>query len=148
MTPKLALISEHASPLAALGGADSGGQNVYVSQLARHLAGLGWDVDVFTRRDNEQLPEVVQWGHRVRIIHLAAGPATRVAKEALLPHMAEFTSALLRFCQRQRQHYDLLHANFWLSGLVAAELNSSQLESRSFSTSGSRSNLGQSLATR
>src|SRR2546423_759974 len=49
---RIALISEHASPLAALGGADGGGQNVYVAWLARHLAAQGHDVDVFTRRDD------------------------------------------------------------------------------------------------
>ena len=48
---RVAMISEHASPLACLGGADAGGQNVYVGQLARHLARRGWQVDVFTRRD-------------------------------------------------------------------------------------------------
>ena len=32
---RIALISEHASPLAALGGTDAGGQNVYVAQVAR-----------------------------------------------------------------------------------------------------------------
>jgi len=34
---RIAMISEHASPLAGLGGADGGGQNVYVAQVARHL---------------------------------------------------------------------------------------------------------------
>ncbi len=48
---RVALISEHASPLAALGGVDSGGQNVYVQQIAQHLAARGLAVDVFTRRD-------------------------------------------------------------------------------------------------
>ena len=61
MSRRIALISEHASPLGALGGVDGGGQNVYVGQVARHLAASGWDVDVFTRRDAEALPEVVDW---------------------------------------------------------------------------------------
>ena len=58
---RIAMISEHASPLAMLGGVDSGGQNVYVGQLARHLAALGYEVDVFTRRDSAGLPEVAEW---------------------------------------------------------------------------------------
>ena len=41
---RIALFSEHASPLGILGGVDAGGQNVYVGQLAKHLAGLGWDM--------------------------------------------------------------------------------------------------------
>ena len=54
------MISDHASPLAAQGGVDSGGQNVYVAQLTRRLAARGIEVDVFTRRDSADLPEVVQ----------------------------------------------------------------------------------------
>ena len=51
MTRKIAIISEHASPLALLGGVDNGGQNVYIAQVARHLALDGAQVDVFTRKD-------------------------------------------------------------------------------------------------
>jgi hypothetical protein len=48
---RIALISDHASPLAAPGSVDCGGQNVYVANLARELAQAGHAVDVFTRRD-------------------------------------------------------------------------------------------------
>jgi phosphoheptose isomerase len=119
---RIAMISEHASPLAVLGGVDSGGQNVYVGQLARHLAAVGYEVDVFTRRDSPGLPEVAEWASGVRIVHVPAGPAESVRKEALLPHMAEFTAGMIRFCRRQRVRYALVHANFWMSGLVAADL--------------------------
>jgi phosphoheptose isomerase len=117
---RIAMISEHASPLAMLGGVDAGGQNVYVGQLARHLAALGYQVDVFTRRDSPQLPEMAEWTGGVRIIHVAAGPPEIVPKEQLLPHMAEFARHMLRVVRRGR--YALGHANFWMSGLVAAEL--------------------------
>lgn len=90
MTRYIALISEHASPLAILGGIDSGGQNVYVGQLAKNLAASGYEVDVFTRRDSDLLPETAEWVRGVRIIHVPAGPPTNVRKEALLPHMAAF----------------------------------------------------------
>jgi phosphoheptose isomerase len=116
------MISEHASPLAMLGGVDAGGQNVYVGQLARHLAAFGYEVDVFTRRDSPILPEVAEWVPGVRIVHVPAGPAEFVRKEALLPHMAEFTDSVLGFCRRQRRRYALAHANFWMSGLVAADV--------------------------
>jgi len=122
MTKRIAMISEHASPLGVLGGVDSGGQNVYVGQLARNLTAIGYDVDVFTRRDSDLLPEIAEWVNGVRIIHLPAGPPAYVRKEELLPYMELFTAALLRFCKRQRVTYDLVHANFWMSGLVAAEV--------------------------
>jgi glycosyltransferase involved in cell wall biosynthesis len=117
---RIALISEHASPLAMLGGVDSGGQNVYVGQLARRLAARGYRVDVFTRRDREDLPDVVPWCEGARVIHVAAGPPTWVRKEDFLPFMGEFTASVLRHCGRLS--YDLIHANFFLSALVAADV--------------------------
>jgi D-inositol-3-phosphate glycosyltransferase len=120
MSRRVALISEHASPLGTLGGVDSGGQNVYVGQVARHLALRGWEVDVFTRRDSEVLPDVVEWQPGVRVIHVAAGPPCFVPKEQLLPYMADFTAAVL--AEARCRPYGLLHANFWMSGLVAADV--------------------------
>src|ERR671925_1071946 len=96
---RIAMISEHASPLAILGGVDSGGQNVYVGQLARHLAAIGYEVDVFTRRDSPLLPETAEWVRGVRIVHVPAGPATFVRKEVLLPYMDAFTEYVLHFCR-------------------------------------------------
>ncbi len=121
----IALISEHASPLALLGGVDSGGQNVYVAQVARHLAQLGHRVDVFTRRDDERLPEVFEWEADVRVIHVPAGPATVVPKEQLLEHMAAFADWMDEWIGKRPIPYDLVHANFWMSALVAAELKQS-----------------------
>lgn len=121
MTKRIALISEHATPLGIFGGVDSGGQNVYVGQLAKHLAAIGYHVDVFTRRDSESLPEVVEWQQGVRIIHVPAGPPKAIAKEKLLPYMAKFTSFVIDWCRTQVA-YDLIHANFWMSALVAANV--------------------------
>lgn len=125
MKKRIALISEHASPFGVLGGVDSGGQNVYVGQLARHLAAMGYAVDVFTRRENSLLPEIADWVEGVRIIHVPAGPATCVRKEDLLPFMEDFTAYVRQFCEQQTPTYDLIHANFWMSGLVAAEVKRS-----------------------
>jgi D-inositol-3-phosphate glycosyltransferase len=119
---RIAMISEHASPLAMLGGVDAGGQNVYVGQLARHLASIGYEVDVITRRDSPLLPETAEWVRGVRIVHVPAGPPEFVRKEDLLPHMEEFTANVLRLVRRQRRGYALAHANFWMSGLVAADV--------------------------
>ena len=122
MTRRIAIISEHASPLALLGGVDSGGQNVYVGQLASNLATMGYEVDVFTRRDSDFLPETTEWVNGVRIVYVTAGPAEFIPKEEMLPLMDEFTAYMIRFCKRQRKPYDIVHANFFMSGLVAAEV--------------------------
>jgi len=122
MTKRIAFISDHASPVGILGGVDSGGQNVYVGQLAKNLAALGYEVDVFTRRDSERLPEIAEWVNGIRIIHVPAGPPSFVRKEELLKYMPEFTAYVLQFFKCQRKSYDLVHPNFWMSGLVACEL--------------------------
>jgi D-inositol-3-phosphate glycosyltransferase len=117
----IALISEHASPLAAVGGIDSGGQNVYVAQVARALGRMGYSVDVFTRRDSAELAEVVPYAPGVRVVNVPAGPATYIRKEELLPVMGEFSEFVCDFSQRNGG-YRLAHANFFMSGLAAMKL--------------------------
>jgi len=121
MSRRIAFISDHASPLATLGGVDAGGQNVYVAQLARQLANAGDEIDIYTRRDAPGQPEIVEWLPWIRVIHVPAGPAKAIAKEELLPYMGEFRDWMIRFVRRQPA-YDLVHAHFFLSGRVAADI--------------------------
>jgi glycosyltransferase involved in cell wall biosynthesis len=118
---RIAFISEHASPLAAIGGVDAGGQNIYVAHLARCLARAGHHVDVLTRRDAPDLPPVADLRPGARVIHIPAGPAEFIAKEQLLPHMSEFAQTSERL-MRNSVPYDIVHANFFMSGLVAQHL--------------------------
>ena len=92
MRRRIALISEHASPLAVLGGVDSGGQNVYVGQLASHLAELGYDVDVFTRRDSGR-PAARSPGGPTASASSTCRPALprRSARKTCCRFMGEFT---------------------------------------------------------
>ncbi len=119
---RIALISEHASPLAVLGGVDAGGQNVVVGELAQHLVTLGYDVDIFTRRDDDQLPDEVEWLDGVRVVHIRAGPPLPVAKEDILQYMPEFTDKILAFCEGSPSPYALVHAHFFMSGMAAADI--------------------------
>ncbi|MGB7480129.1 MAG: glycosyltransferase family 1 protein [Burkholderiaceae bacterium] len=116
---KIALISEHASPLAVTGGVDAGGQNIYVAHVARQLARRGLQVDVFTRRDDPALPAVVHLEHDVRVVHVPAGPACVLPKERLLPYMDAFGDFLINFFRGEALPYDVMHANFFMSGAAA-----------------------------
>ena len=122
---KIALISEHASPLAHIGSIDSGGQNVYVAQIAKQLARLGYLVDVFTRRDDAAQEQVAGWLPNVRVIHVPAGPAHYIPKEAMLPYMEQFGRFMIRFARKEKIPYDLVHANFFMSGMVAQQIKRS-----------------------
>src|SRR5919202_3452365 len=119
---RIAFLSEHASPLALLGGEDAGGQNVYVDEVSRNLGRLGYAVDVFTRRDDPDVPDVVDWAPGVRVVHLAAGPLQHLPKDQIWPFMPAFRAALLRFMARDGARYHLLHGNFWMSSWVVAGL--------------------------
>jgi glycosyltransferase involved in cell wall biosynthesis len=114
---KIDLVSEHASPLAAIGGVDAGGQNVHVAALAAGLARRGHDVTVHTRRDDESLPERVVLQDGYDVVHVPAGPATELPKDDLLRHMPEFAAHLRRTWAQQPP--DLVHAHFWMSGLAS-----------------------------
>lgn len=118
---RIALISEHASPLAQAGGVDAGGQNVYVAHVARCLAAAGHQVDVLTRRDDPTLPAVVDWHPRLRVMHVDAGPADHVPKEDMLRYMPAFASEASRWLLRAGAH-DVIHANFFMSGWVGLML--------------------------
>ena len=121
---RIAFLSEHASPVALLGGVDAGGQNVYVDEVSRHLGRLGYAVDVFTRREEPDAPPIVDWAPGVRVINLEVGPARWVPKDDLWPLMPAFREAIARFAANEPGGYHLIHGNFWMSGWVAATLRS------------------------
>ncbi|MCU1355591.1 MAG: glycosyl transferase, group 1 [Acidimicrobiales bacterium] len=116
---RIALVSEHASPLALLGGADAGGQNVHVAELARALGRQGHEVVVHTRRDDPAIARSVAFAPGVTVDHVPAGPAEPVPKDELLPHMAAFARDLAATWQADRP--DVVHSHFWMSGLAALD---------------------------
>ncbi|MEV0124670.1 glycosyltransferase [Streptomyces sp. NPDC050703] len=116
-TLSIALVSEHASPLAALGGVDAGGQNVHVACLAGALADRGHRVTVYTRRDARDLPDRVALRDGVEVHHVPAGPSEPIPKDELLPHMDEFGRYLARSWRSRPP--DLVHSHFWMSGLAS-----------------------------
>lgn len=122
MKKRIAFISEHASPLAMLGGADSGGQNVYVDRVARHLTGIGYEVDIYTRWDDPGKPEIVVYESGVRVIHVEAGEKRFVPKERLFPYMDDFACNMLNFIKKRKLSYEVIHAHFWMSGYVATAI--------------------------
>ncbi len=114
---EVAMLSEHASPLATLGGVDAGGQNVHVAMLATSLAARGHRVRVFTRRDDPELPRTVTLARNVVVEHLDAGPACAVPKDELWPYVPELAAELAAALRRAPA--EVLHAHFWMSGSAA-----------------------------
>lgn len=119
---RIAFISEHASPLASIGSIDAGGQNVYVSELAKQLASMEYEVDIFTRNDGSFTQTIIDWFPGVRVIFIKAGDTHFIRKEELLPLMPEFFEQMTLFIKEQNIKYEIIHANFWMSALVAMEI--------------------------
>lgn len=113
---KIAMVSEHASPLAALGGVDAGGQNVHVAELSAALARRGHQVDVYTRRDDPNLPDRVVTPQGYTVVHVPAGPPEPLPKDELLSYMGPFAQFLDAEWAADRP--DVAHAHFWMSGIA------------------------------
>lgn len=119
--PRVAVLSYHTSPLARLGGRETGGMNVYVRESALELGRLGHAVDIFTRDDGTT--ELIQdYAPNVRVIALTAGPRNPLEKEALAEHLPAFLNALRHFRETQGLRYDVVHSHYWMSSWVGRHL--------------------------
>jgi glycosyltransferase involved in cell wall biosynthesis len=115
------MISEHASPLAAIGGVDAGGQNLHVAELATALVRQGHQVEVYTRRDDPRTPECVRAGAGYDVLHVPAGPAVALHKDELFGYMRPFGRWMASRWSGPEGPPDVVHAHFWMSGMAAVE---------------------------
>jgi glycosyltransferase involved in cell wall biosynthesis len=113
------MVSEHASPLAALGGVDAGGQNVHVAELSAALARRGHDVTVYTRRDDPDLPYRIAIAPGLDLVHIDAGPARPVPKDQMLPFMPALADGIARDWSTEPP--EVVHGHFWMSGVACID---------------------------
>ena len=119
----VAMLSYHTCPLATLGGKDTGGMNVYVAELTRHLGQMGIHVDVFTRSQDEHVPHVIHsLGYGNRVVHIPAGPEHPLPKKELAEYIPTFADEVDRFARDKGIQYDLIHSHYWMSGIAAQTL--------------------------
>ncbi|PPB48580.1 D-inositol-3-phosphate glycosyltransferase [Arthrobacter pityocampae] len=121
---RVAMLSLHTSPLEQPGTGDAGGMNVYVRSTALELAGVGVDVEIFTREAGEGRPRREVLAEGVVVHHLHAGPRRRIPKEAL-PGLADtFADAITEVADLLADgHFDVLHSHYWVSGMVGLTLS-------------------------
>jgi D-inositol-3-phosphate glycosyltransferase len=117
---RVAMLSMHSSPLAQAGVGDSGGMNVYVRELSSALAQAGVDTTTYVRRWDPGLPDEVAVEPGFRVVHVDAGPP-ELSKEELPGVVGEFTAAVGDHLLRG-PGADVLHANYWLSGMAGHQL--------------------------
>jgi D-inositol-3-phosphate glycosyltransferase len=118
----LAIVSIHASPLAALGSQENGGMNVYVRSVCEELSRHGVPTEVFTRRTDDTGPDRVRLADLSWVTRIKAGEPTAAAKDDLFDLLPAFTQGVLAEQQRRALDYRLIHSHYWLSGWVGRQL--------------------------
>jgi D-inositol-3-phosphate glycosyltransferase len=117
------MLSYHTCPLATLGGKDTGGMNVYVKELTCRLGRMNVHVDVYTRSQDEHIPQVVHdLGYGNRVVHIPAGPEVPLPKAQLAEYIPDFVDGILKFAAKKEISYDLIHSHYWMSGIAARDL--------------------------
>lgn len=118
----IAIVSLHASPVAALGSGENGGMNVYIRAVCEELSRRGIASEVFTRRTSPEGPDQVRIAERSWVTRLSVGPAEEIEKSRLFDLLPDFTDAVLLEQQRRKTVYELIDSHYWLSGWVGARL--------------------------
>lgn len=116
------MISYHTCPRASAEGKETGGMNVYVLELSKALARMGHHIDIFTRSHEMNDPLVIEESPGVRVIHLVAGPQNQIPKKNLPHYISEFTKNMFLFVKKEKFPYDIVHAHYYMSGLVAEKI--------------------------
>jgi mannosylfructose-phosphate synthase len=117
------LVSTHGYVAAQppLGAADTGGQVVYVLELGKKLAQLGYSVDIWTRRF-EQQPAIDEVAEGVRVVRVPCGGSAFVPKEYLFRCVDEWCENALRFIRRHDLSYTFVNSHYWDGGIAGQRL--------------------------
>ena len=134
-SPHFCLISVHglirAEQLELGRDADTGGQVLYVVELARALAqqsGVG-RVDLVTRLIDSELVDDIYaqqtetLAPNAQIVRVAAGDGSYLAKEQLWDHLDSFADNLHDYYQRAGLRPDVIHSHYADAGFVGSRLS-------------------------
>jgi mannosylfructose-phosphate synthase len=121
--PRVAMVSVHGYVAARppLGAADTGGQVTYVLELSKKLAQIGYEIDIWTRRFEDQ-PEVEPVADRVRIVRACGGGREFISKEHLHEAIPEWSENALRFISRHGLQYRCVNSHYWDGGLAGQRM--------------------------
>jgi mannosylfructose-phosphate synthase len=109
-----------------LGKPDTGGQVVFVLELAKRFSRLGYRVDVVTRRFEDQ-PEFDRMNEGLRVWRIPFGGKKFIRKEDMHDHLSNFITNFLGAVRRRGIKYDVVNSHYWDAGWagqrIAEELN-------------------------
>ena len=120
---RIMMISTHGYVAAEpeFGKPDTGGQVVYVLELSKCLARMGYRVDVLTRRFEDQ-PATEQVAERVRVLRFPCGGKDFIPKETLCDSIPEWVENVSRFIRSKKISYSFINSHYWDAGLAGQAL--------------------------
>ncbi|HVC93127.1 MAG TPA: glycosyltransferase [Pirellulales bacterium] len=121
--PRIMMISTHGyvSAEPELGKPDTGGQVVYVLELAKCLGRMGFRVDIFTRQFEAQ-PAAELVTERVRVVRFPCGGEEFIPKEYLCEHIPEWVARVIRYVRQNQLRYEFINSHYWDGGLAGRSL--------------------------
>ncbi len=133
-TKRIMMISTHGyvSAEPEFGMPDTGGQVVYVLELSKCLARMGYKVDIYTRRFNS-LPQIERVDDRVRVVRIPCGGNEFIPKETLCDQIPEWVENAAEFIKKKKLSYDFINSHYWDAGL-AGQAMANRLEIPHFHT--------------
>ena len=122
----IAMLSTHGyfDPVPQLGRTDTGGQVVYVLELAKALSRAGYKTDIYTRWFDQSQPQIdpVPGNPDVRVIRIPAGPWEFIPKEFIYDVLPELAENMVSFIKEHDLDYDLYHGHYVDAGIVALDV--------------------------
>lgn len=109
-----------------LGKSDTGGQVVFVLELAKRFTRLGYRVDIVTRRFDNQ-PEEDRINEGLRVWRIPFGGEDFIRKEDMHGKLSDFITNFLAAVKTRGIKYDVVNSHYWDAGWagqrIAEELN-------------------------
>jgi mannosylfructose-phosphate synthase len=127
MSPKkqgsILMISSHGYVAAEpeLGKPDTGGQVVFVLELAKRFARLGYKVDVLTRRFEKQ-PAQDKINANLRVWRVPYGGQGFIRKEDMHDHLEDFVTNTLAEIRKRNLTYDVVNSHYWDAGYAGQKI--------------------------
>ncbi|MBI5220143.1 MAG: glycosyltransferase [Bacteroidia bacterium] len=122
----IAMLSTHGyfDPVPQLGRTDTGGQVVYVLELAKALSRMGYKVDIFTRwfEKNKKQIDPVPGVEDVNVIRIPAGNWEFIPKEFIYEVLPELSKNMAEFIKKNNSDYDLYHGHYVDAGIVTLDV--------------------------
>ena len=104
-----------------LGKPDTGGQVVFVIELAKRFSRLGYRVDVVTRKFERQ-PEFDRINDGLQVWRIPYGGRRFIRKEDMHDYLSDFITNFLAAVRSRQIGYDVVNSHYWDAGWAGQKI--------------------------